>query len=125
MRLVEFDQEPSIPDEDPQAEGIINLIAILNVIIERAKNEDIDPSVSTNALINMVKNTGALFDYNALLNAYETNAAVSTIIKNLSKDTVDLIGSSEDAVDAPVDAGEDSQSAVSKIAKRVANREIG
>ena len=124
MRIFEFDR--SAPDEvDARAEGIANLLTILNVVIENAKNEDIEPSISTEALINMVANTGVVFDYNALLDAYENNAAVKQLIKNFSKEKVDLIGSSEDELDAPADAGEDSQSAVSKIAKRVANREIG
>ena len=124
MRLYEFDQ--SAPQEvDAQAEGIANLLTILNVVIENAKNENIEPSISTEALISMVANTGVMFDYNALLDAYENNTAVNNLIKNFSKDTVDLIGSNEDELDAPEDAGEDSQSAVSKIAKRVANRNVG
>ena len=124
MRLIEFDQ--SAPQEvDARAEGIANLLTILNVVIENAKNENIEPSISTEALISMVANTGVMFDYNALLDAYENNTAVNNLIKNFSKDTVDLIGSNEDELDAPEDAGEDSQSAVSKIAKRVANRNVG
>jgi len=124
MRLIEFDQ--SAPQEvDARAEGIANLLTILNVVIENAKNENVEPSISTQALINMVANTGTMFDYNALLDAYENNTAVNNLIKNFSKEKVDLIGSSEDELDAPEDAGEDSQSAVAKIAKRVADREIG
>lgn len=124
MRLVEFDQ--SAPEEvDARAEGIATLLTILNVVLENAKNDDVDPSISTEALINMVSNTGVVFDYNALLDAYENNTAVNNLIKNFSKEKVELVGSSEDELDAPEDAGEDSQSAISKIAKRVANREIG
>ena len=124
MRLLEFDQ--SAPQEvDARAEGVATLLTILNVVIENAKNEDVDPSISTQALINMVANAGVMFDYNSLLDAYENNTAVNNLIKNFSKEKVELIGSSEDELDAPEDAGEDSQSAVSKIAKRVANREVG
>ena len=124
MRLYEFDQ--SAPQEvDARTEGIATLLTILNVVIENAKNEDVEPSISTQALINMVTNAGVMFDYNALLDAYENNTAVNNLVKNFSKEKVDLIGSSEDELDAPEDAGEDSQSAVSKIAKRVANRNVG
>ena len=124
MRIFEFDR--SAPDEvDPRAEGIATLLTILNVVIENAKNEDVEPSISTEALISMVTNTGVIFDYNALLDAYESNAAVQKLIKNFSKDKVDLIGSSEDELDAPADAGEDSQDAIGRIAKRVAKRDIG
>jgi len=123
MRLVEFDQVAPV-EQDARVESIANLLTVLNVIIEEARNENTEPSISTPALINMVKNTGVMFDYNALLDAYESNAAVQNLIKNFSKETVDLIGSSEDEMDAPAN-GEDSGEAVSRIAKRVAQRGIG
>jgi len=124
MRLREFDQ--AAPEEhDARVTGIANLLTVLNVIIEEARIENVEPSISTLALINMVKNTGVLFDYAALLDAYESNQAVNNLVKNFSKEQVDLIGSSEDAMDSPIDAGEDSSEAVARIAKRVANRNIG
>lgn len=124
MRLVEFDQ--SAPEEvDARVEGIANLLTVLNTIIAQAKNDGAEPSISTQALINMVTNTGVLFDYNALLDAYESNAAVNNLIKNFSKETVDLIGSSEDEMDVSAGDGEDSGEAISRIAKRVAQRGIG
>ena len=124
MRLVEFDQ--SAPEEvDARVEGIANLLTVLNTIIAQAKNDGAEPSISTQALINMVTNTGVLFDYNALLDAYESNAAVNNLIKNFSKETVDLIGSSEDEMDVAAGDGEDSGEAISRIAKRVAQRGIG
>ena len=73
----------------------------------------------------MVKNTGIHFDYNALVAAYEANSAVQNLIKNFSAETVDLIGSAEDEIDAPGAGGEDSGEAISRIAKRVAQRNIG
>ena len=124
MRLFEFDQ--SAPEEvDARVEGIANLLTVLNTIIAQAKNDGAEPSISTQALINMVTNTGVLFDYNALLDAYESNAAVNNLIKNFSKETVDLIGSSEDEMDVSAGDGEDSGEAISRIAKRVAQRGIG
>ena len=125
MLLIEFDQVA--PEEsDARVEGIANLLTVLNVIIEEAKNNAIEPSISTPALINMVKNTGVMFDYNALLDAYENNAAVSNLIKNFSKETVDLIGSEEDELEpTSMDRGQDSSEAVARIAKRVATRNIG
>ena len=124
MRLFEFDQ--SAPQEvDARVEGIANLLTILNVVIEDAKNQNVEPTIPTPALINMVANTGVLFDYNALLDAYENNEAVANLIKSFSKDNVELVGSSEDEMDAPADAGEDSGEAIARIAKRVATREIG
>jgi len=124
MRLIEFDQSVT-PEPDARLEGIANLLTILNMLVARAKDTGTEPSIPTDELISMVSNTGVMFDYNALLDAYEKNAAVGNLIKNFSKDTVDLVGSSEDELNTPADAGEDSASAVEKIAKRVAKRSIG
>ena len=124
MRLDEFDQVAPV-ETNARVEGIANLLTVLNVVIEEAKNNDVDPSISTPALINMVKNTGVIFDYNALLDAYESNEAVSNLIKNFSKETVDLIGSAEDEMDSTMGKGEDSGEAIARIAKRVATRNIG
>lgn len=124
MRIFEFDQSAPL-EVDAQGEGIVNLLTVLNSLIAQAKNEGSEPSISTPALINMVSNTGVIFDYNALLNAYESNAAVQNLIKNFSKDTVDLIGSAEDEMDVAAGDGEDSGEAISRIAKRVATRSIG
>ena len=124
MRIFEFDNsEPEV--QDVQGEGIINLLTILNHLIEQAKHDDVSPSVSTSALINMVSNTGVVFDYNALVNAHESNAAVQNLIKNFSQETVDLIGSPEDEMGGIGNKGEDSGEAVARIAKRVAKRNIG
>ena len=125
MRLNEFDQvAPAEPDA--RVEGIANLLTVLNVIIEEAKSENTEPSIATSALINMVRNTGVMFDYSALLDAYESNSAVNNLVKNFSKETVDLIGSAEDEMgDGAGSPGEDSGEAVARIAKRVANRNIG
>ncbi len=124
MRLNEFDQVAPA-ESNARVEGIANLLTVLNVVIEEAKNNDVEPSISTPALINMVKNTGVIFDYSALLDAYESNSAVSNLIKNFSKETVDLIGSAADEMDFPADMGQDSGEAIARIAKRVAKREIG
>ena len=125
MRIFEFDQTSNPVEPDARHEGIANLLTVLNMLIARAKDQGTDPSLPTQELIAMVTNTGVLFDYNALLDAYETNAAVQKLIKNFSKDTVDLIGSAEDELDGAAGNGEDSGDAVARIAKRVANREIG
>ena len=125
MRLVEFDQAAPEQETDARVEGIANLLTVLNSVIAQAKNEGTEPSIASPALINMVKNTGVMFDYNALLDAYESNSAVNNLVKNFSKETVDLIGSSEDEMGGEAGNGEDSGEAVARIAKRVANRNIG
>jgi len=123
MRLVEFDQVPA-DEPDVRVENIASLLTVLNSIIAQAENEQVEPSVATSALINMVTNTGAVFDYNALIDAYESNAAVNNLIKNYSKETVDLVGSASDEMGDQTGNGEDSGEAVARIAKRVAQRNI-
>ena len=125
MRIFEFDT--TAPEEtDAQAEGIASLLTVLNTVIAQAKNEDTEPQISTPALINMVSNTGVLFDYNALMNAHENNPAVGNLISNFSKETVDLVGSAEDEMDSTsVGDPQNSGEAVARIAKRVATRDIG
>lgn len=124
MRIFEFDQVAPV-ETDARVEGIANLLTVLNSIIAQAKNDNTEPSIATPALINMVTNTGVLFDYNALLDAYESNSAVNNLVKNFSKETVDLVGSSEDEMGAGAGNGEDSGEAIARIAKRVATRSIG
>lgn len=123
MRFFEFD-EPEAVAPEAQTESIANLLTVLNVVVGRAEDEDAHASISTPALINMVKNTGVQFDYDSLVAAYEKNSAVKNIIKSFNAETVELAGGPAD-VDVADGAGEDSGAAIERIAKRVAKRSIG
>ena len=124
MRLHEFQQaEDDLPDENVGVESIANLITVLQFVMKRAQDEGADPIISTQALIGMVKNTGVPYDYAALVNAHETNAAVQNLISDYNENEITLAGAPEDELE-PGKHGEDGQEAIGRIAKRVATRNI-
>ena len=122
MRLNEFQHSPKNTPES-------NLTTALELIRNRYKDIPTPPKISTKSLINLVLNTDRTFDYDALVNAVETNPAVKNLIKNYNTDYVELRSadeSSEDeatttvtpdgeATDAPVDT-------VSTMATRAAKK---
>ena len=83
MRLNEFIHSPKNTPES-------NLLTALELIRHRYKDIPTPPKISTQSLINLVLNTDRTFDYDALVNAVETNPAVKNIIKNYNTDYVEL-----------------------------------
>lgn len=83
MRLREFTHGPTNTPES-------NLLTALELIQHRYKDKDKVPNISTQSLINLVLNTDRTFDYDALVNAVETNPAVKNLIKSFNKDYVEL-----------------------------------
>jgi hypothetical protein len=83
VRLDEFVHGPTNTPES-------NLVTALELIQHRYKDKDKVPNVSTQSLINLVRNTDRTFDYDALINANENNPAVKTLIKSFNKDIVEL-----------------------------------
>lgn len=125
MRLFEFDEPDQETGADVKMNAQANLITVLNVVISRAQDENAEASIRTDALINMVKNTGIQFDYQALVDAHEDNQAVSNLIKSYSKETVELTNDEDQSMDTDQsNAGEDSGDAVARIGKRVAKRAL-
>ena len=119
MRLNEFVHGPTNTPES-------NLLTALELIQHRYKDKEKLPNISTQSLINLVRNTDRTFDYEALVQANDNNPAVKNLIKSYNKDFVELnqiqpvedetetttnIG--DEAIDAPVDT-------VSNMAKRAA-----
>jgi hypothetical protein len=121
VRLDEFVHGPTNTPES-------NLVTALELIQHRYKDKDKVPNVSTQSLINLVRNTDRTFDYDALISANENNPAVKTLIKSFNKDVVELnpVNDGEeqepttntpsgDATQAPVDT-------VSNMAKSAAKK---
>ena len=118
MKLHEFTHGPTNTPES-------NLLTALELIQHRYKDKEKLPKISTQSLINLVRNTDRTFDYEALAQANETNPAVKNLVKSFNKDTVELnpvqptadeetttnIG--DETTQAPVDT-------VSNMAKRAA-----
>lgn len=81
MLIKEFTNSPKSTPES-------NLVTALELLRNRYKDSDADPKISTQSLINLVLNTDKTFDYDALVNANETNPAVKNLIKSFNKDQV-------------------------------------
>jgi hypothetical protein len=119
VRLDEFIQSPKNTPES-------NLLTALELIQHRYKDKEKVPNVSTQSLINLVRNTDRTFDYEALAQANETNPAVKNLIKSFNKDIVELnpIQPAEDEVDTTTNVGDTTTDApvdtVANMAKRAA-----
>ena len=88
MRLTEFtDSHAAIIEDEAESRGDANLIAALSFLQNRSANQHLVPKVRTDALINMVKNTGVEeFNLESLLNAHKTNDSVKELIKDIKDD---------------------------------------
>ena len=113
MRLNEFTHGPTNTPES-------NLTTALELIRNRYKDIPTPPKISTKSLINLVLNTDRTFDYDALVNAVETNPAVKNLIKNYNTDYVELRSADESSEDEATTTvtpdGETTQSPVDTVA---------
>jgi hypothetical protein len=119
VRLREFTHGPTNTPES-------NLLTALELIQHRYKDKEKVPNVSTQSLINLVRNTDRTFDYEALAQANETNPAVKNLIKSFNKDYVELtsVQPAEDDTDTTTNIGDATTDApvdtVANMAKRAA-----
>lgn len=95
MRLYEFDGS----DQGNTPEN--SLVTVLELIRNRFKGTDKTPTISTQALINLVRNTDKTFTLDNLIDANENDPAVSNIIQSFNEKTVTLnsAGAGEDIGD--------------------------
>lgn len=121
MKINEFTHGPTNTPES-------NLLTALELIQHRYKDKEKLPNVSTQSLINLVRNTDRTFDYEALVQANEKNPAVKNLIKSFNKDFVELnpvqpaadddgvtTNIDDETTDAPVDT-------VANMAKRAGKK---
>ena len=118
MRLDEFIHSSKNTPES-------NLLTALELIQHRYKDKEKVPNVSTQSLINLVRNTDRTFDYEALVQANETNPAVKNLIKTFNKDYVELNPVNTGEEEAPTtNVGDETTQApvdtVTNMAKRAA-----
>ena len=119
MRLHEFTNDTKNTPES-------NLLTALELIQHRYKDLEKVPNVSTQSLINLVRNTDRTFDYEALAQANETNPAVKNLIKSFNKDVVEIkpIEPVEDSEETTTNVGDETTDApvdtVANMAKRAA-----
>jgi hypothetical protein len=119
VRLNEFVHGPTNTPES-------NLLTALELIQHRYKDKEKLPNISTQSLINLVRNTDRTFDYEALVQANDNNPAVKNLIKSYNKDFVELnqIQPVEDETETTTNIGDEANDApvdtVSNMAKRAA-----
>jgi hypothetical protein len=106
--------------------GDANLVTILQFLRNRAHNKKLVPIISTQSLVNMVKNQGGAeyFTFDNLLAAQDRNPAVKELIKNLDREKVTLNGfgdeSDADEVDQANAEGDKSTADPEKTVKAMA-----
>lgn len=125
MRISEIlreDDEPSQP-----INLMTNLVPVLMFLKQRADDKELVPKLRTDSLVQLVRNAGDVtFDYAALEDAKDNNAAVGNLIKSLDKDEVVLYSDHEEEEDELSDEesedtdAEDKKAIVSKMAKKAA-----
>lgn len=119
MKIYEFTHGPTNTPES-------NLLTALELIQHRYKDKEQLPKISTQSLINLVRNTDRTFDYDALTQANETNPAVKNLVKSFNKDTVELnqVQPAGDTDDTTTNIGDETTQApvdtVANMAKRAA-----
>ena len=119
MRLHEFTSSPSNTPES-------NLLTALELIQHRYKDQENVPNISTQSLINLVRNTDRTFDYDALISANENNPAIKNLIKSFNKDVVELnpVMPTDDDTETTTNVGDETTDApvdtVTNMAKRAA-----
>jgi hypothetical protein len=119
VRLNEFQHSPKNTPES-------NLLTALELIQHRYKDKEKVPNVSTQSLINLVRNTDRTFDYEALAQANQTNPAVKNLIKSFNKDVIELtpIQPADDETETTTNVGDETTDApvdtVANMAKRAA-----
>ena len=119
MRLHEFTSSPTNTPES-------NLLTALELIQHRYKDQENVPNISTQSLINLVRNTDRTFDYDALISANENNPAIKNLIKSFNKDVVELnpVMPTDDDTETTTNVGDETTDApvdtVTNMAKRAA-----
>lgn len=120
MRLLEFASNPQH-----------NLVTALELIRQRYKDENALPSISTDSIINLVKNTDSTFDYDALVAANNSNDAVKNLIKSFDRTKVKLRpfgdepGTPEQDTTTNLPDPDATTNQVDKMAKRAAKQRGG
>ena len=84
MRYREF-----VREGDPQMDPSV-LLSALELMAHEASDKGMPPVIKMNDLIQIVKQPGTTFDYNALVQYYKTVPAVKNLIKSFNRDEVVL-----------------------------------
>ena len=109
--------------EDAPTELNANLMTVLQFLRSRNLEKNVSLKLSTNSLINMVKNTGETsFGYDDLVNA-SSHPAVKNLIKNFNKDEIIIASDLDGTPDiSNPNADMSPEDTVDSMAKRALNK---
>ena len=101
------------------------LLTVLQYMRSRSHDQDQVGELSTDAIINMVRNTGVPFDFQALVDANENDDAVKELVKSFNRKTITLSAFGDETEvnndEANVNNDGDGKE-VSRMAKRALNK---
>lgn len=111
---------------------VANLVPVLMFLKKRSDDKGLTPKLSTQSLIQLVRNAGDVtFDYQALVDANENDDAVKQLISSFNEEEIILHSDDADAEDQQVandgegGKGKDPQATVSSMAKSAAKKRAG
>lgn len=102
------------------------LLTVLQYLRSRSHDQDQVGTVSTNSVINMVRNTGVPFDFQALVDANENDDAVKELIKNFNRKTITFraFGDETEVSNDEVPVSNQGGDKVDQMAKRALNKRM-
>jgi hypothetical protein len=131
MKIREIIREDESPDEQLGKQFInTNLVPVLMFLRSRADDKELSPKMSTNSLIQLVRNAGDhTFDYDALVTSNEENPAVKELIKSFNEQEIVLKSSFDSASDSDTvnngeedaDVAQNPEATVDQMAKSAAS----
>jgi hypothetical protein len=100
-------QQPKKPQVDPQLRA--SLLALLNLMKNKAEKEDLQPIIKTHKLIDLLKTSGITLSYHQLRDL-ASDKMIQPLIKDINKDqtTLRLDSDDDDEIEAPMDMGVDN-----------------
>jgi hypothetical protein len=120
MRLREFSSQEN-------GSQYANLVSVLMFLKTSAQERGLSPKISTQSLINLVKNSGQpVFEFDDLLAAIEADPAVKELVKNANRDEVVIRAEHDQDVSTDSDSESSSiknpEQTVKAMAKKALNR---
>lgn len=77
-----------------------NLVTALHLLKNRYSGQNAPGKISTNSLINLVRNTDQIFNYDLLVDAHKNDPAVKNLIKSFNKDELIFASDSEEGAES-------------------------
>lgn len=79
--------QPSAPKVNPQTKA--SLLSLLNLMINKAEKQRLEPVIRTSKLIDLLKTSGVVMSYHQLQDLI-SDPAVQQLVKDINKDEVTL-----------------------------------